>query len=126
MVVEGAGGVLVRLDTEGGTLLELAATVVDAGHSVGFVIVTPLTLGTLNHTELTVDLLRRRQLDVTGLILGSVPAHLGLAEARNLVDLPRVTGLPLLARLPAGSNGGVRRGFGRFHYQSFQSCGNFR
>jgi dethiobiotin synthetase len=103
VIVEGAGGVLVRLDTDAGTLIDLADEVARAGHSVEFVVVTSLSLGTLNHTELTVATLCRRGLEVTGLIVGVSPDQPDLAAQRNLVDLPRVTGLPILAQIPAGA-----------------------
>ena len=32
-----------------------------------------------------------------------MPAELGLAERCNLDDLPRLTGVPVLARIPAGA-----------------------
>ena len=102
VIVEGAGGVLVRLDEEGGTLLD-RATVLDALTEVEVVVVTSAGLGTLNHTELTVGALRDRGLEPSGLVIGSWPADPGLAERCNLEDLPRVTGLPVLAVIPEGA-----------------------
>lgn len=101
VVVEGAGGVLVRLDTDGGTLLDLA---VELSQSlvVEVVVVTAAGLGTLNHTELTVEALRARGLEPTGLVLGAWPAAPGLAETCNAADLARVTGVPLMATIPEG------------------------
>lgn len=98
VIVEGAGGLLVRLDAEGGTLLDLA---VDLDAEV--VVVAAAGLGTLNHTELTVAALRSRGIEPSGIIIGSWPTEPGLAEECNLVDLPRVTGVPLLATIPAGA-----------------------
>lgn len=98
VLVEGAGGLLVRLDSEGGTILDLAS---DLGAEV--VIVTSAELGTLNHTELTVNALRGRGIEPMGLIIGSWPDRPGLAEECNADDLPRVTGVPVIATLPAGS-----------------------
>ncbi len=98
VIVEGAGGLLVRLDTEGGTLLDLA---VEVGAEV--VVVAAAGLGTLNHTELTVGALRARGIEPSGLVIGSWPDEPGLAETCNLDDLPRVTGVPLLAKVPAGA-----------------------
>lgn len=98
VLVEGAGGLLVRLDAEGGTLLDIAAAT--GGDAV---VVCAAGLGTLNHSELTVDALRHRGVQVAGLVVGSWPAEPGLAERCNLEDLPRHTGAPLLAVLPAGS-----------------------
>ncbi len=102
VVVEGAGGLLVRLDTEGGTLLDLAASLAET-LTVEVVLVCGAGLGTLNHTELTVGALRGRGLEPAGLMIGSWPRDPGLAETCNREDLPRVTGVPLVAVLPAGS-----------------------
>ncbi len=101
VVVEGAGGLLVRLDAEGGTLLDLAAEL--AGTlPVDVVVVAGPALGTLNHAELTVAALRARGLEPAGLVVGSWPAEPGLAERCNVEDLPRVTGVPVLATIPEG------------------------
>lgn len=102
VIVEGAGGLLVRLDTEGGTVLDLAASLAQ-DVPVDVVVVVAAGLGTLNHTELTVAALRDRGLEPAGLVIGSWPEHPDLAERCNLDDLPRVTGLPLLAVIPAGA-----------------------
>jgi dethiobiotin synthase len=101
-IVEGAGGVLVRLADTGGdagplTILDIAA---DAGAPV--VVVCSPSLGTLNHTELTVGAIRARGLDPAGLIVGSFPADPDLATACNVEDLPRVTGVPVIGTLPEG------------------------
>ena len=106
VLVEGAGGLLVRLDTEGGTLLDLASALAErlpAGVRLDVVVVCRAGLGTLNHTELTVGALRTRGLEPAGLLIGSWPAEPGLAERCNREDLPRVTGLPVLAVLPEGA-----------------------
>jgi dethiobiotin synthase len=102
VVVEGAGGLLVRLDTEGGTLLDVADSL-SRNVTVEVLVVVAAGLGTLNHTELTVGALRSRGLEPAGLVVGAWPAEPGLAERCNLDDLPRVTGLPLLAVLPEGA-----------------------
>ena len=112
--VEGAGGVHVRLDLEGGTITDLALALRERGHEIGVVVVTGLALGTLNHTELTVEALRRRDIEPAGLVLGSVPPDPGLAERCNLDDLPRLTGLPVLARIPEGA--------GRWSQAAFRSA----
>lgn len=101
VIVEGAGGLLVRLDTDGGTLLDLAAELAET-LPVEVVVVTAAGLGTLNHTELTVGALRARGLEPAGLVVGSWPAEPGLAETCNLDDLPRVTGVPVIGVVPAG------------------------
>jgi dethiobiotin synthase len=102
VLVEGAGGLLVRLDTDGGTLLDVAAELASA-LPVEVVLVVAAGLGTLNHTELTVGALRARGIEPSALVIGSWPEAPGLAETCNLEDLPRLTGLPLLAVIPEGS-----------------------
>ena len=98
LVVEGAGGLLVRLDLTGGTLLDLAALL---GAEV--VVVARAGLGTLNHTELTVAALRARGIEPAGVVIGAWPSSPGLAERCNRDDLPRVTGVPVVAVVPAGA-----------------------
>jgi dethiobiotin synthetase len=101
VLVEGAGGLLVRLDTDGGTLLDLAAELAETV-PVEVVVVAAAGLGTLNHAELTVGALRARGLEPAGLVIGAWPAEPGLAELCNAEDLPRLTGVPLIATIPAG------------------------
>jgi dethiobiotin synthetase len=113
VLLEGTGGVAVRLDTAGGTILDLASALTDGGARVDFVVVTRLSLGTLNHTELTVDAVRRSGYTPAGLIFGEVPVSFGLAERTNLTELPRVSGLPVLAAIPAAA--------GRLQPERFQA-----
>jgi len=101
VVVEGSGGLLVRLDTEGGTLLDLAADLA-SDRDVHVYVVARAGLGTLNHTELTVHALRDRGLEPAGLVVGAWPGDPGLAERCNLDDLPRVTGVPVEWLIPEG------------------------
>lgn len=99
VLVEGAGGLLVRFAGPG-TLAD-AAALLDAP----VLVVTAAGLGTLNHTELTTEALRTRDLRCAGLVIGSWPDAPDLAARCNLADLPDVTGVPLLGRLPAGAGG---------------------
>ena len=110
VVVEGAGGLLVRLDTDGGTLLDLVAAL-PTTVQVKVVVVVAAGLGTLNHTELTVNAIRARGIEPTGLVIGSWPAEPGLAERCNREDLPRVTDVPLLAVIPEGAGSLTREAF---------------
>jgi dethiobiotin synthase len=103
VLVEGSGGVLVRLDTSGGTLLDIGRRLEQRGAAVRALVVTTLALGTLNHTELTLSAIRAAGLRAAGLAIGSRPSELGLAEECNLTELPRVTELPVLAEVPAGA-----------------------
>lgn len=94
-IVEGAGGLLVRLGAF--TLLDVAVAM-----RAPVVVVAAAGLGTLNHAELTVAALTARGVDCPGVVVGSWPARPGLAERCNLDDLPLVTGVPLLGVVPGG------------------------
>jgi dethiobiotin synthetase len=97
VLVEGAGGLLVRFDPSGSTLA-------DAAWSLGalVIVVAEAGLGTLNATALTTEVATRRGLDVGGVIIGSWPAEPDLAALSNLEDLAAAAGAPLLGVLPAG------------------------
>ena len=100
VVVEGAGGVLVRLDGFGHTLADLAASF---GHDATAIVVCRSGLGTLNHTELTLEALSKRGVHVAGIIIGSWPndpSDVDLDNRRYFESL----GVPLLGAIPAGSS----------------------
>ncbi|MBT8163766.1 MULTISPECIES: dethiobiotin synthase [Arthrobacter] len=84
VLVEGAGGLLVELDHDGGTLAALGAVL---GNQAGFVVVARPSLGTLNHTALTLEALERRGLHVAGVVLGGWPDTPGLVEQSNRATL---------------------------------------
>lgn len=100
VLVEGAGGLLVGLDEEGAGLLRLADELTRQGQPPRFVVVTRCGLGTLNHTQLTVDAIRRAGHQPAGLVIGAWPEDPGLAEQCNAADLTTIA--PVLATLPSG------------------------
>lgn len=102
VLVEGVGGLLVRLDAHGATIADLMLAARTGGLAVAVVVVVEAGLGTLNHTGLTVAALRARDLEPAGLVIGSWPLEPALADCCNLEDLPR-TGVPVLGRVPAGA-----------------------
>jgi len=102
VVVEGAGGVLVNLGKHW-NLLDLAQSVAYFGVPVGFVVVARAGLGTLNHAALTVQAIQHRELHVHGLVIGSWALEPDLAATQNLLDLPLMTGVPVLGRIPEGA-----------------------
>lgn len=102
VLVEGAGGLLVNLGKHW-NLLDLAQAVAYFGVPVSFVVVARAGLGTLNHAALTVQAIQRRELPVEGLVIGAWPADPDLAATQNLLDLPMMTGVPVLGRIPDGA-----------------------
>ncbi|MFJ2562896.1 dethiobiotin synthase [Streptomyces sp. NPDC094154] len=95
VLVEGAGGLLVRFDADGGTLADAASLL-----GAPVLVVATAGLGTLNTTELTARELRARGLDLLGVVIGSWPAEPDLACRCNVTDLPETAGAPLLGALP--------------------------
>ena len=104
VLVEGAGGLLVRYDPAGRTIADLAA-MLDAP----VLVVTTPGLGTLNHTALTLEALSTRRLAAAGVVIGAWPAEPGLAERANLTDLAVIAGQPL-AGVIAGRRGPAEPG----------------
>ncbi len=95
VLVEGAGGLLVRFTDEGGTLADVAAQL-----GAPVLVAAAAGLGTLNAAALTVEALHTRGLTCTGIVIGAWPARPDLAACENLRDLPAVTGVPLVGALP--------------------------
>lgn len=103
VVVEGAGGLLVELGTDGTTAADLAAAT-----GLELVVVARPDLGTLNDTLLTIEAARARGLVVRGVVVSglAVPPP-DRATGTNPAELHRLTGgllaglVPLLADPPA-------------------------
>lgn len=88
LVVEGAGGLLVPLTPEA-LMIDLIARL-----GLPVVLVARTTLGTINHTLLSLEALRRRELAVAGVILNGPP------DAGNRAAIERYGGVAILAELP--------------------------
>ena len=106
VLVEGAGGLLVRYNQAGATIADLSAAL----HAPALV-VTSASLGTLNHTALTVEALAARKIVSAGVVIGSWPDRPGLAELANLTDLEVLAGGPLAGVLPEGAGALGRQAF---------------
>ena len=111
VLVEGAGGLLVRYDAGGATIADLATALNRQGLAAPALVVTGAGLGTLNHTALTIEALRARKVAEAGIVVGSWPRDPGLAERENLADLEVVAGAPLAGALPAGAGALDRQAF---------------
>ena len=94
-VVEGIGGLLVPLD-EGATVLDLITM-----FRLPALVVTRPTLGTINHTLLTVRYAREHGVVVVGLVINAVePVAPSQAVETNPAILEEWSGTPVLANLP--------------------------
>lgn len=101
LVLEGVGGLLVPVDPAKSNV-----TVLDVIRAVGYpvVVVCRAGLGTLNHTAMTVRLLRDSGCRVAGLVMNGyepdTARHTDPSMASNRLWLERMTGAPMLAVLP--------------------------
>ncbi len=93
LLVEGVGGLLCPL-TEGDTVADLAREL-----ALPLVVVARRSLGTLNHTLLTLEVARARGLTVAGVVVSETEPPAGLADQTNPDELRRL-GVPVLAVVP--------------------------
>jgi len=97
LVVEGAGGVMAPIGG-GRTMLDIMQAL---GYPV--VVVARPGLGTLNHTLLTLEAVRRRGLRVLGIVVNqSVPGRMGWIEKDNARAIGELGKVPILAVVPYG------------------------
>lgn len=94
MLVEGVGGLLCPL-TERETVADLVAML-----EMRLVVVARRSLGTLNHTLLTLEVARSRGLQVVGVVVNETTLPQSLAEETNVIELQRRIYAPLLATVP--------------------------
>jgi dethiobiotin synthetase len=106
VLVEGAGGLLVRYDPAGATIADLSAAL-----NAPALVVTAPALGTLNHTALTLEALTARKIVSAGVVIGSWPDRPGRTELANLADLEVIAGGPLAGVLPEGAGALDRQAF---------------
>jgi len=94
LLVEGVGGLLCPL-TDSETVADLAGAL-----RLPVVVVARRSLGTLNHTLLTLEVARARGLPVAGVVVNETRPLAGLADETNVEELARRIEVPLLAVVP--------------------------
>lgn len=98
VLVEGVGGLLCPL-TERETVADLAVEL-----ALPLIVAVRRSLGTLNHTLLTVEAAQRRGLCLAGIVVTATTPVQGVAEETVLSELQRRLDVPLLAVLPHRPN----------------------
>ncbi|MEM1180234.1 MAG: dethiobiotin synthase [Acidobacteriota bacterium] len=91
LVIEGAGGVHVPITDDGVMLLDLFER-----FGLPAVVVARSSLGTINHTLLTLEALRARGIEVAGVVLSGVPNAENLRAIRDFGDVDILGELPPL------------------------------
>lgn len=98
LLVEGAGGLLVPLRRD------LVQIDLISALSCPVILVADAGLGTLNHTLLSLEALRRRRIRVAGLVLNRYPHNDDLIARDNRETLRQMADCPLLGVVPVLDN----------------------
>ena len=96
-IVEGAGGVLVPLN-ERDLMVDLMVRI-----SCPVLVVARTSLGTINHTLLTIEALRARKLDIIGVVMVGDPSPDNRAAIEQFGTVPVLGELPRLDALTPGA-----------------------
>lgn len=98
MIVEGAGGIMAPLRHKY-TYLDLARAM-----GLPVIVVTRPSLGTINHTLLTVTALREKGLEVAGIVINyAQKRRTGLAEKTSASVIEEISGIRILGIVPYGA-----------------------
>lgn len=98
LIAEGIGGILVPL-TENESVASFAKRA-----DLPLVIVSTSSLGTLNHTLLTIMACKEFGLNIMGIILNKMPRKPNMVERKTAEVIERLTDIEVLAVLPISKN----------------------
>jgi len=94
MLVEGAGGLLVPIAPDY-SMADLARAL-----SLPLLVVTRASLGTVNHTLLTLEVAEHRGLRIAGVVISHGPRSTSTADSKNLEALRSALGERLVGEIP--------------------------
>lgn len=89
LLIEGAGGLMVPINNEGLTYMDVFKK-----WSIPVVVVSRHYLGSLNHTLMTISLLKQHNIPIKGII------YVGETHSNNLRFLEKHLQIPTLAKIP--------------------------
>lgn len=95
LLAEGAGGLYVPLTNDGVFLIDL---IKESG--LPAIIVARTGVGTINHTMLTVEVLRNRGIQIKGIIFSSTKKIDKEIEVDNIGMIEKLTKLPIIGTIP--------------------------
>ncbi|MGD9857796.1 MAG: dethiobiotin synthase [Planctomycetaceae bacterium] len=98
LLIEGVGGLLCPITAD--------ESVADLAVDLGFplLIVSPLVLGTVNHTLMTIEVARHRGLQVSGILFNEVSRTAGGVSESSHTEIAARTTVPVLGTIPFLSN----------------------
>jgi dethiobiotin synthetase len=94
MIVEGIGGLLVPL-TESETFADFAKIL-----NIPAIVVARCSIGTFNHTLLTLSVLKTYDLDVMGLVMNGYPRRQRAEDKQLVIAVKRLAGVEVLCVIP--------------------------
>lgn len=93
LVVEGAGGLMVPINEKGDMVVDLMCDLVDE-----VILVTKNYLGSINHTLLSVELLKQKDIEIKGLIFN------GESNPESERIIQKLTGLKIIGKVPTAKD----------------------
>ncbi|WP_457621558.1 dethiobiotin synthase [Persephonella sp.] len=94
LIIEGAGGVAVPITYHNDKIYTYLDLISDL--NVNAVVVSRASLGTINHTYLTVESMKSRNIKIKGIILNGRSESPSLAEQTNPKIIEKMTGIPVI------------------------------
>ena len=91
LLIEGAGGVLVPIN-ENETFLDLLKEL-----NIPVILTTLAGLGTINHTLLSISVLKSANIEIAGIIVNKMPKNPTIIEKDNIRIIEKMSGIPIIA-----------------------------
>lgn len=91
LLLEGAGGLYVPIN-EDDTMIDLIKKL-----GIAVILVSPAGLGMINHTLLSVEALKTRNIKIAGIVVNRMPDPPGIIEKDNIKTIEKLSGAPILA-----------------------------
>ena len=91
LLVEGAGGLMVPI-TARHMMIDIPAIL-----KIPAILVADAGLGTVNHTLLGIEAMKRRKIKIAGVILNRMPSPAGIVEKDKIRTIEKYSGIPVLA-----------------------------
>lgn len=95
VIVEGAGGLYVPIHQDGYSMIDFMAEL-----QFPVILVGIAGLGTINHTVLSIEALKAKQLPIAGIILTSAGKEDPIIEKDNVMMIHTLTGIPVIGTVP--------------------------
>lgn len=105
LLVEGVGGVMVPLKRDY-LLIDLVKKL-----SLPVLVVSRSGLGTINHTLLTIEALRKREIEILGVIFNSLKEENDLIVRDNMKIIAEMSGVRVFGLLPKADREGLLEAF---------------